>query len=166
MALLLLLAFIAVPLIEIAVFVEVGEEIGALSTILATVLTALAGMALLRSQGLATLERARANLDKGVMPARELFDGVCLLLAGALLLVPGFVTDGLGLLLFVPALRAVLRRFVGRHVNTDGVELRQGHSTHRPNSRPRSDVIEGEYREVNDDDEGDPPPPGGRKGIS
>lgn len=167
MALLLLLAFIAVPLVEIAVFVEVGENIGALSTILATVVTALAGVALLRAQGLATLERARLNLDQGILPARELFDGLCLLLAGALLLVPGFVTDSIGLLLFVPPFRTVLRRFVGRRLEAGDVRLhQQGFKT--DSRRPRQahdDIIEGEFHDVTDVDEKPPEDPSDRRKI-
>ena len=110
MALILLVAlFIGLPLLEIAVFIEVGGEIGVWPTIAATVVTALAGSVLLRAQGLATLTRARAQMDQGQLPAREMFEGVCLVLAGAMLLLPGFVTDFIGLLLFIPPLREVLR---------------------------------------------------------
>jgi UPF0716 protein FxsA len=112
MGLLLLAAFIGVPLIEIAVFIQVGGVIGLGWTLLVVVATAVAGTWLLRAQGLATLHRARRQLDAGVLPARELFDGLCLLFAGALLLTPGFVTDAMGLLLFIPPFRELLRRAV------------------------------------------------------
>ena len=105
MALILLALFIGLPLLEVAVFIQVGGAIGVWPTIAATIATALAGSLLLRAQGLATLMRARAQMDQGQLPAREMFEGVCLVLAGALLLVPGFVTDVIGLLLFVPPLR-------------------------------------------------------------
>src|SRR3546814_8451455 len=99
MALILLAAlFIGMPLLEIAVFIQVGSAIGVWPTIALTVATTLAGSLLLRAQGLATLLRARAQMDKGELPAREMFEGVCLVLAGGLLTVPGFVTDTLGLL--------------------------------------------------------------------
>src|SRR3546814_9080514 len=80
--------------------IQVGSAIGVWPTIALTVATTLAGSLLLRAQGLATLLRARAQMDKGELPAREMFEGVCLVLAGGLLTVPGFVTDTLGLLLF------------------------------------------------------------------
>ncbi len=118
MAILLLALFIGLPLIEIAVFIQVGERIGVLPTILITVATAVAGSILLRAQGLATLTRARAQMDQGVMPAEELFNGFCILLAAFLLLVPGFVTDLLGLLLFVPAVRQALRKFLAKRLET------------------------------------------------
>jgi len=162
MAILLLALFIGVPLIEIAVFIEVGERIGVLSTVLGTVLTAMSGVWLLRAQGLATLTRARAQMDRGVMPAHELFDGLCLLTAGALLLVPGFVTDAIGLLLFVPPFRDLLRRLLSQRMAASG-ETRiyvDGHplggqspGTHRrPKRGSDGAVIEGEYEDITDGD--------------
>src|SRR3546814_10773500 len=97
------------PLREIAVFIQVGSAIGVWPTIARTVATTRAGSLLLRAQGLATLLRARAQMDKGELPAREMLEGVCLVLAGGLLTVPGFVTDTLGLLLVIPPVRHMLR---------------------------------------------------------
>ena len=102
MAKFILLAFIAVPIIEIAVFLEVGAQIGVLNTILMIVVTAIIGTWLLRSQGIQTLQRAQESLNQNVFPAFEVFDGLCLLFAGGLLLTPGFVTDAVGFFLFVP----------------------------------------------------------------
>ncbi|MFQ5974043.1 MAG: FxsA family protein, partial [Alphaproteobacteria bacterium] len=90
---LLLLVLVGVPLIEIAVFIQVGGIIGLWPTIAVVVLTAVIGAALLREQGSATLTRAQREMAERRIPVRELFDAVCLLLAGALLLTPGFVTD-------------------------------------------------------------------------
>jgi UPF0716 family protein affecting phage T7 exclusion len=105
MAFFLLIAFIAVPIVEIAVFIEVGGRIGVWSTVGVVILTAVMGTALLRQQGLSVLFRIQENLEANRMPVQELFDGVCLVLAGALLLTPGFVTDAIGFLLFVPPFR-------------------------------------------------------------
>lgn len=112
MPILILALFIGVPLIEILLFIEVGGLIGAWPTIGLVVLTAVIGTALLRRQGLATLARAQAEMDAERLPVRELFDGVCLLFGGALLLTPGFLTDALGFALLVPPLRAILGRGV------------------------------------------------------
>ena len=111
MAKLILLAFIIIPIIEIALFLEVGGRIGVLNTILMIVVTAMIGTWLLRSQGLQTLQRAQQSLNQNVFPVTEVFDGLCLLAAGALLLTPGFVTDGVGFLLFIPGVRLILRAF-------------------------------------------------------
>ncbi len=99
---------IAVPLAEIAALIEVGGLIGGWPTVGAVAATAALGAWLVRLQGLAVLRRARASLAADRVPIREMFDGVCLLVAGVLLLIPGFATDAAGLLLLVPALRGLL----------------------------------------------------------
>ena len=150
MPLLLLLAFIGVPLLEIAVFIQVGGLIGLWPTLGIVVLTAVIGTWQLRAQGLATLARGRAQLDAGQLPKRELFDGICLLFAGALLLTPGFVTDSFGFLLFVPAFRNWLREVLGRHVMA-GAETRvwvQGEEVHPGRPPGGDDVIDGEFTDV------------------
>ncbi len=162
MGLLILLLLIAVPLVEVAVFIEVGGRIGIAATIALTLLTAVAGTALLRAQGLATLERARLQMDRGILPARELFDGLCLLIAGALLLTPGFVTDLVGLVLFFPAVREALRQFLGRRleVSAKGRVYASGRRRDpRGRAGPGADVIDGEYRDVTDDESEDDDPP-------
>ena len=159
MPILLLAAFIGVPLLEIAVFIQVGGLIGLWPTLGLVILTALIGSWQLRSQGLATLARGRAQLDAGNLPTRELFDGLCLLFAGALLLTPGFVTDALGLLLFLPAFRELLRgwasRFMAKHGETrvwvNGEEVRPG-GPGRPGT-----VIDGEFEELDPDRDEEPP---------
>lgn len=161
MAILLLAAFIGVPLVEIAVFIQVGGWIGLWSTLGLVILTAVVGTWQLRAQGLATLLRARDQVDRGALPTRELFDGACLLIAGALLLTPGFVTDAAGFLLFLPPVRDMLRELLARHVRgsmetryfVDGEEVGPA-GTGRP-GRPGGPVIDGEYREVSEEDMGE-----------
>lgn len=109
MPLLLLIAFIGMPLSEIAVFIQAGALIGLWPTVLAVILTAVIGTALLRHQGLSTLKRAQDSLKKGEVPVGALFEGLCLLIASLLLLTPGFITDSIGFVLLIP----VLRRFIG-----------------------------------------------------
>src|SRR3546814_14276407 len=108
------------PLLAIAVFIQVGSASGVWPSIALPGATMLAGSLLLRAQGLATLLRARAQMDKGELPAREMFEGVCLVLAGGLLTVPGFVTDTLGLLLFIPPVRPLLRLLIAPHPAAKG----------------------------------------------
>ena len=97
--------FVAMPIIEIAVFIQAGELIGLWPTIGIVILTAVIGTSLMRAQGLQTLARAQAQMDQGEMPIGELFNGICILIAGVLLLTPGFVTDTMGFLLLIPPLR-------------------------------------------------------------
>ena len=95
---LLFILLLVVPIVEIALFIKVGGLIGVWPTIGIVIATALAGAALLRRQGLATLRSARASLADNRFPIDEVFDGLCLAVAGALLLTPGFFTDAVGLL--------------------------------------------------------------------
>lgn len=108
----LFLLFLLVPLVEIYLLVKVGQVIGAASTIALVVLTAVLGAILLRWQGLSTLNRVRGALARGELPALPLLEGLCLLLAGALLLTPGFFTDAIGFALFVPPLRRAVGKWL------------------------------------------------------
>lgn len=96
---------LAVPLAEIAAFIVIGREIGVLWTLAMVFFTAVLGSILLRFQGLGLITRIRAETEAGRVPGRELVHGVMILVAGILLLTPGFITDALGFLLFVPAIR-------------------------------------------------------------
>jgi len=102
---LLFLIFLIVPIVEIYLLIQVGEEIGAGWTVFLVVATAVVGAGLLRQQGLATFFSAQQKMAEGELPASAMIEGVMLLLAGALLLTPGFFTDALGFLILVPMLR-------------------------------------------------------------
>jgi UPF0716 protein FxsA len=113
----LIALFIAVPLIELYVIVEVvGDAIGAVWTILLLAAASVLGSLLLRSQGRAVWRRFNEALAAGRMPHREVMDGVLVIFGGALLITPGFVTDIVGLLLLVPPTRAVVRRLAMRRL--------------------------------------------------
>jgi UPF0716 protein FxsA len=145
------LALVITPLVEIAVFIEVGGFIGLWPTLFVVIITAIAGTWLLRSQGWGVMNRARVTLGGGEFPAREVFDGACILVAGALLLTPGFVTDTAGLLLFVPAVRAYLGRVLLRYLMSRGnvdIEMFGGDDRRREKRDPGGGIIEGEFHEV------------------
>ena len=110
MALILLLLFIVVPLIELYVIIQVGQAIGLIPTLALLVLDAVLGAWLLRSQGRAAWRRFNEALAERRVPHREVFDGVLVILGGALLLTPGFVTDIFGLLFLIPPSRDLIRR--------------------------------------------------------
>ncbi len=140
---LLLLIFIAVPVLELYLLIKVGGLIGALPTIAIVILTAVVGTWLLRQQGLATLQRYQNSLAQGKLPAMELFEGMVLLFGGALLLTPGFFTDAIGLLCLVPVTRrAFIRRFMRHaknhirirtvHVSTEEGRVYEGKSRRHP----------------------------------
>lgn len=105
MASLIPILLLVVPLLEIAAFVVIGGEIGVLATLAMVFVTAVIGSILLRVQGFGLLRRIQEVTEQGGVPGRELVHGVMILIAGVLLLTPGFVTDTLGFLLFVPAIR-------------------------------------------------------------
>ncbi len=145
------LALVITPLVEIAVFIEIGGFIGLWPTLAVVIATAAAGAWLLRSQGWEVMNRARATVAGGGFPAREVFDGACILVAGALLLTPGFVTDAAGLLLFVPTVRAYLGRVTLRYLMSRGnvdVRMYGGDDRRRGNRDRDRGIIEGEYHEV------------------
>ena len=146
---LILFAFIAIPVAEIAVLVEVGGAIGVWPTLGAVVATALFGTWMLRLQGLSALARAQASLTRGAFPAREVFDGLCLVFAGALLLTPGFLTDAAGLLLTAPPVRAVLRRRVLAWLRARG-RVRMAGMDGAPGEGGGT-VIDGAFEEVDPD---------------
>lgn len=102
---LIAIVFLLVPIVEIYLLIQVGQVIGAGWTVLLVVLTAVIGVWLLRIQGLSTLTRAQRRLQENELPAREMLEGVALVIAGAFLLTPGFATDTLGFLLLFPPTR-------------------------------------------------------------
>lgn len=151
---LLLLAFIAVPVFEIYLFVKIGGLIGAAPTIGLVLLTALLGAWLLRLQGLATIARVRGQLEAGRLPAMELLEGVVLVFCGALLLTPGFFTDVVGFLGLIPPLRqglirAALQRGLLRTVE---VSQRRPAGAGPGQDGRRGETLEGEWRR---EDEGE-----------
>lgn len=152
MGFVLLAAFIGVPLIEIALFIQVGGFIGLWPTIAVVILTAVAGTALLRHQGLGALSRLQESLDRGETPLDPVFDGFCLLAAGMLLLTPGFFTDALGFLLFTPPFRAALKRAITSRmtIHKEGAAQFYWSSSHtHPSKGPEpGDVIDGDYQDV------------------
>ena len=159
MALFIFLALLGVPVLEIAVFIEIGGWIGLWPTLGLIVATAMAGTALLRQQGLSTLARARETVERGKMPVREVADGVCLLVAGALLLTPGFVTDAAGGLLLVPPVRhAMLRWALARIVASGRFTVQASVRRGGGDAGDVGDIIDGTYEVVRDDDDAPPPP--------
>jgi UPF0716 protein FxsA len=142
--------------VEIYVFLQVGGLIGTWPTIAIVVLTAILGTWLLRLQGLATLRRFQHSLAQNVLPVGEVFDGLCLLVAGALLLTPGFVTDTIGFLLFVPPLRRWIGTSIAAHLQRTGrlhMSATMGGTQQEQRDRRDGDgvVIDGDYEEVDPD---------------
>jgi len=134
--------FVAAPLVELYVLIEVGSEIGALATIALSVFTAVLGGALVRLQGFSVLFRVQEATVRGEVPALELMEGAMLLLVGFSLLLPGFITDAAGFLLLIPPLRrAVILWFLRRKDI-----LRPGGPRPKSEDKSGQHYIEGDFR--------------------
>lgn len=142
----LLALFIGVPLVEIYFLIQVGSWLGALPTVFMVIFTAMLGVMLLRFQGISTIQRVQSTMARGEVPAEPMLEGVLLLLAGAVLLTPGFVTDAIGFVLLVPPLRqGLVRRYLARFIVPPGGSGR-GPAEHDRGPR----TIEGEFRREDD----------------
>ncbi len=149
----LLLAFIAIPMIEIALFINVGGAIGLWPTLAIVLLTAILGTHLVRTQGMMAMgnvQRSFSDLDD---PTEPLAHGAMILIAGVLLVTPGFFTDAVGFGLLTPPIRSVVFHFFKKRVRVQGFTMGSGFgATAGQGARPRSegDVIDGEFSEVDD----------------
>ncbi len=142
------LILVGVPVIEIGLFIQLGGILGLWPTLAIVVLTALIGSALLRTQGLSTLEELKRTAETGQSPAGPLANGALILGAGILLLTPGFFTDSIGFLLMVPPVRALLIKWVAARAQMKIYAA-------AANSQQAPDIIDGEFEVVEDDAPGD-----------
>ena len=177
MGLIIILGLLMWGWAEMSTFIYIGSEIGGLSTLLGVFVTAIFGIALLKRQGLSVLSRAQADLAKGRAPITSIADSISMVVGGALMLVPGYVTDAIGLLLFLPGIRTLAgvcllqwmaknHRFTG-FTNFSGAPFGSaasgnpasgaaGHQhnpfTKRQHKTRYDEIIEGEFEERPDQD--------------
>ncbi len=146
----LFLIFLVVPIIEIYFLIAVGSAIGAGLTIALIIFTALLGAFLVRAQGFSTFVRVQNQLSKGEMPAVEILEGLFLLVAGALLLTPGFFTDAIGFAFLTPPLRRwIIRRSLASGAWRGGIHATNTRGNYtETNAHIKGRVIEGEYHDV------------------
>lgn len=158
----LFIAFLAIPLIEIALFIQIGGAIGLGWTLLTVVVTALLGTVLVRNQGALALGQVRTSFNEMRDPTEPLAHGAMILFSGALLLTPGFFTDAVGFLLLVPAVRASAFRFIRARVKVHTVRSgdQQPRRPHGYPGRQSGDVIDGEFTEVKEQPQGPKKPSG------
>ena len=116
MLLKLFLAFTIIPIIEIFLLIEIGSMFGALTAVTLVILTGFLGAFLARMQGLQTLYRIQESLREGRMPSGELLDALLIVIAGLVLLTPGFLTDSAGFLLLIPATRNFIKYWLRRQI--------------------------------------------------
>ena len=145
----LFLLFAILPIVEIAILINVGDQIGGWYTVAIVILTAFAGARLVRQQGLNTLMQAQQKMQAGAMPGQEMAEGLLLVIAGVLLVTPGFITDGIGFLLSLPMTRPLIAKSLIKHMPMKVVtpSFHGDFSQHQQhNSTSQSDdIIEGEF---------------------
>ncbi|SDN83231.1 UPF0716 protein FxsA [Lutimaribacter pacificus] len=150
----LLLAFIAVPIIEIALFIQVGGAIGTWPTLGIVVLTAVIGTMLMRAQGALAMQDLQRSFNELRDPTEPLAHGAMILVAGVLLLTPGFFTDALGLSLLIPQVRKAVLAYMRSRVQVHSVHFGPGGPRPRdpydPRHPGRDDIIDGEFHEVDE----------------
>ena len=143
--------FVVVTLAEIYVLVSVGQAIGGLSTVLLVIITAFIGSSLLRQQGWSTMAKAQQSMAEGRTPAFEMMEGVVILVSSVLLLTPGFLTDGLGLLGLMPWSRSYfINHFLEKNAervfrSRSSVFIQRSGQTDTKNKK--DETIEGEFWE-------------------
>ena len=143
----LFLLFLLVPLIEIALFIQVGGVIGLFPTLAIVILTAIAGTFLLRSQGSQVMGQIRGSMESLSDPSEPLAHGAMVLFAGALLLTPGFFTDAVGLALMIPGVRGKIFGFI-----RERVVVQQFHYGEQPR-REAPDVVDADYVDLDKSDQ-------------
>lgn len=146
----LFLAFLAVPLIEIALFIQVGGAIGLFSTLAVVILTAILGTFLVRTQGAMALNNLRSSFSQMGDPTEPLAHGAMILFSGALLLTPGFFTDAVGFALLVPAVRTGVFKYLRSRMKVQQFHMGAGGPGHGPQSprSPRDTIIDADFEDV------------------
>jgi len=144
--------FVVMTLLEIYVLVTVGQAIGGLSTVLLVIVTALIGSTLLRQQGWSTMAKAQQSIAEGKTPAIEMLEGVVILVSGVLLLTPGFITDGLGLLGLMPFTRTyfinhILEKNAERFFSQRNAIFIHSTRNQEKTNNNKNETIEGEFWE-------------------
>ena len=144
--------FIIIPLIEVILFIKVGQYIGLWNTISIIVITGIIGAILVRSQGISILKKGLEELQSNKLPLKPMLEAVAIVVAGAFLLTPGFLTDTLGGILLIPILRGkileIFIKFFKKKIKYKATFYNQ-----KTNNNVDNDVYEGKYEEIKDDDE-------------
>ena len=137
-----LILLIGIPLVEIYLFIKIGSQIGAFNTVLLIITTAIVGVAYARYEGFNTLKSGIRQIVKNELPVYEIISGATLAFAAFLLILPGFATDAIGILLIIPLTRKIfLNKFFKK--NKNGYEKKE----------KNNNFIEGEYEDINENDD-------------
>lgn len=141
----LLIIFIILPIIEISIFIQVGGFLGTFNTILIIFLTAAVGVYFVRQQGFRTFQKISSELQNQQIPVQGMFDGLVILVAGILLVTPGFLTDIIGFLGLVPQTRVFLLGII------KNLFLQRYSNVHKQYKKDMDETIDGDFIEIEDD---------------
>lgn len=143
----LFIIFIILPIIEISIFIQIGSFLGTFNTVLLIFLTAALGIYFVRQQGLSAFQKITYELQNQQIPMQGMFDGLVILIAGILLITPGFLTDVLGFLCLMPMTRYYLLNII------KNVLSKRYRNMHNKQKKDVQKTIDGEYIEINEEDE-------------
>ncbi len=152
MPLIILFMVFVMPFLEIGVFVKVGGILGAGNTVLLTLLTGVFGIVLIRWQGLSAVLKIRGQMNQEVFPFEGIFQGALVLLAGVMLFIPGFITDSIGLLLFVPLIRKAIYNVYSSGSKTIIREEYSSKGIFEEQNIEESKIIDVDYKDISNDD--------------
>ena len=144
----LFLLFIVVPIVEIVLFIKIGSLLGLWLTILVVVLTAIVGTNLVKSQGLNAIKEVQSSFLQGQDIARSLINGTLILIAGVLLLTPGFFTDFIGITFLIPVTRNMWISYGIKHFPGFVFINSNNNSKNNPHVKEKNDVIDGDYTDL------------------
>ena len=146
--------FLLIPISELLVFVSVSDKIGLGTALLMSLFTAILGGAIVKYQGIVTISSAHESMSRGVLPSKELFDGLCIVAAGATLITPGFLTDAIGFALLIPAFRDMVRNKLVQSGKFQTASFGTEYADFQDPRQPADPtIIEAEYETVDDKDD-------------
>ena len=145
------LFFIAIPIIEVILFITVGKYIGLWNTILIIIVTGIIGAILVKSQGITIFNKALEEIKSNKTPIFSIFEGIAILIAGAFLLTPGFLTDTLGCILLIPKTRNIIIKYITSYLEKRKVYKKQ--SAYDKNKEDKENkIFEGNFEEIDDNE--------------
>ena len=141
------LFFIAIPIIEVILFITVGKYIGLWNTIFIIIITGIIGAILVKNQGIAILNKALEEIKSNKMPLFSIFEGIAILIAGAFLLTPGFLTDTLGCVLLIPKTRDIIIKYITSYLEKKAIYKKK--SKYDKNEEDKKNkIFEGSFEEI------------------
>jgi UPF0716 protein FxsA len=143
----LLIIFVALPIIEISIFIQIGGFLGTFNTIMLIFLTAALGMYFVRQQGFSTFQKIGLELQNQQIPVQGMFEGLVILISGILLVTPGFLTDIFGFLGLIPVTRLLLLNLI------KSILMKRYENIHSRSKKDVHKTIDGDYIEIKEDDE-------------